>query len=308
MAKDLDTRLLRAFILTAREGNLSRAAERMLISQQGLSRQIQRLESLTGNQLFVRSGAGMALSEAGERLLPDAEAVVLATTGLFTNLGAVATPIRLAEIRDRHMMQDVWERHRLRYPGVTATFRDLTGGQQIAALRDGVLDVAMTWPPEPDGTLQYRPFRFDRVVVLHSGPPRTFDLAKDELGFAPVSAESRGWEMFCAQLERVAGRKLVRLPYDMTMPEAVANAQARGEALPMLALTGMLDCQAAARFQCSKLTGRQPYYPWHLAWRSGERNRQILEFVTSCLESAAALGWMDVLADPSNVWIPSSGS
>jgi DNA-binding transcriptional LysR family regulator len=69
VAKDLDTRLLRAFILTAREGNLSRAAERMLISQQGLSRQIQRLESLTGNQLFVRSGAGMALSEAGERLL-----------------------------------------------------------------------------------------------------------------------------------------------------------------------------------------------------------------------------------------------
>lgn len=304
MNADVDTRLLRAFLLTAKEGNLSRAAEIMMISQQGLSRQIQRLESLTGCELFVRSGAGMALSEAGQRALPDAEAVVGATSLLFANLGRVDAPIRLAEIRGRHMMQDVWEMHRVRHPGLTATFRDLTGGQQLAALRERELDVAMTWPPETDGALEYRPLRLDRLVVLHTGTQETFDLATDDLGFAPVAAQSRGWETFCAMLEDVLGRKFARLPYDMTMLDAIANAQDRGEVPPMLALCGQLDNPAAARFHCSDLVGLQPYYPWHLAWRSGERDRRVLQFVDSCLENAAGHGWLDVLADPDDVWIP----
>ena len=303
MDEDLDTRLLRAFVTTVHERSLSRAAARLLISQQGLSRQIQRLETLTGSHLFVRSGTGMSLSEAGERLLPDAEAVLNATALLFTNVGG-RSGVLLAEIRGRHMMQDLWEMYRVRRPDITATFRDLTGGQQLAALRRGDLDVAMTWPPEDDDILAYQVLRFDRVIVLDAGAPRTFNLATDDLAFAPVAVESRGWEEFCARLEKHLGRRFARLPYDMTMLDAVARAQLRGEAQPMIALQGVLDNPAATRFQCSYLEGLQPYYPWHLAWRLGERNRRVLEFVNASIENAATKGWLDVLADPETVWIP----
>src|SRR5438034_4904489 len=55
---DVDTRLLRSFAAVAAEGSLSRAAERLFVSQPALTKQIKQLESQLGVQLFTRSRAG----------------------------------------------------------------------------------------------------------------------------------------------------------------------------------------------------------------------------------------------------------
>ncbi len=65
---DVDTRLLRYFLAVAEEGSLTRAAERMFVSQPALTKQIRQLERLLGLQLFTRSRAGMALTEPGRAL------------------------------------------------------------------------------------------------------------------------------------------------------------------------------------------------------------------------------------------------
>ncbi|MFE5480957.1 LysR family transcriptional regulator [Streptomyces sp. NPDC056527] len=65
---DVDTRLLRYFDAVAQEGNLTRAAERLFVSQPALTKQIRQLELLLGVQLFTRSRAGMALTEPGRAL------------------------------------------------------------------------------------------------------------------------------------------------------------------------------------------------------------------------------------------------
>src|SRR5258708_4315020 len=65
---DVDTRLLRYFAAVAAEGNLSRAAEGLFVSQPALSKQIKQLESQLGVQLFTRSRAGMTLTAAGQAL------------------------------------------------------------------------------------------------------------------------------------------------------------------------------------------------------------------------------------------------
>ena len=65
---DLDTRLLRYFAAVAAEGSLSRAAERLFVSQPALTKQIKQLEGQLGVQLFTRSRAGMTLTAAGQAL------------------------------------------------------------------------------------------------------------------------------------------------------------------------------------------------------------------------------------------------
>src|SRR5688500_6490351 len=62
---DVDTRLLRYFAVVAEEGNLTRAAERLFVSQPALTKQVKHLENLLGVRLFTRSRAGMALTEPG---------------------------------------------------------------------------------------------------------------------------------------------------------------------------------------------------------------------------------------------------
>ena len=68
----MDVRQLKFFIAVAEELNLTRAAERLKISQPPLTRHIQLLEESLGVQLFLRSPKGMELTDAGAILLKDA--------------------------------------------------------------------------------------------------------------------------------------------------------------------------------------------------------------------------------------------
>lgn len=65
---DVDTRLLRYFAAVAEEGNLTRAAARLYVSQPALTKQVRQLEDRLGVRLFTRSRTGMALTEPGAAL------------------------------------------------------------------------------------------------------------------------------------------------------------------------------------------------------------------------------------------------
>src|SRR3954469_13350669 len=83
MTVDLDTRLLRAFVAVAEELSFTRAAKRLFIAQQALSSQVQQLEARLGVKLFERTTRRVALTAAGERLLPAArEALAALDAGL----------------------------------------------------------------------------------------------------------------------------------------------------------------------------------------------------------------------------------
>lgn len=81
---DVDARLLRYFLAVAQELNFNRAAERLHMSQPSLSVAIRKLEDHCGFALFDRNVHGVALTDAGQRLVPVAR-------DLIERIGAVGT-------------------------------------------------------------------------------------------------------------------------------------------------------------------------------------------------------------------------
>ncbi|HEX2293553.1 MAG TPA: LysR family transcriptional regulator [Gaiellaceae bacterium] len=71
---------LQAFVEVAQRGTVSRAAEALFVTQPSLTARIKGLEQELGATLFLRSGRGMRLSDAGRAFLPYAERSIGAAT------------------------------------------------------------------------------------------------------------------------------------------------------------------------------------------------------------------------------------
>ena len=63
---NIDFELYRIFYVVAKNGNITRASEELLISQPAISKSIKNLEEQLGGQLFVRSKRGVVLTEEGK--------------------------------------------------------------------------------------------------------------------------------------------------------------------------------------------------------------------------------------------------
>ncbi len=72
---DLSYAHLRYFWMVAREGNLTRAARRLRVTQSAVSVQLKKLEESLGRQLFERKGRGLELTDAGRVALDYAESI-----------------------------------------------------------------------------------------------------------------------------------------------------------------------------------------------------------------------------------------
>ena len=72
----MEIRVLRYFLETAREGNITRAAERLHVTQPTMSRQLKDLEEELGKKLFIRTNYTLRLTEAGQLLRRRAEDIL----------------------------------------------------------------------------------------------------------------------------------------------------------------------------------------------------------------------------------------
>ena len=90
----MDLTLLRAFATVAREGNLTRAAAQLHLTQPAVSLQIKHLQETLGVTLFTRTSRGLALTRDGQTLLPHAERALAAAADVQRAAAALRHEVR----------------------------------------------------------------------------------------------------------------------------------------------------------------------------------------------------------------------
>lgn len=156
MAEPPDLRGLRAFVVVAGEGSITRAAARLHITQQSLSVQMRSIETHFGAALLVRSSRGVTLTAVGEVLLREAvpllgsaeramDAVTRSALGQELDL-RVGFLSSLAN----EVMPPVVSLFAESNPGIELHTADLGIADLVAGVRGGTLDAAVTRPPLVD--------------------------------------------------------------------------------------------------------------------------------------------------------------
>ena len=115
---------LESFLEVARRGNVSRAAEALFLTQPAITARLKSLESDLGVELFVRTGRGMKLSDAGRAFLPYAERTIatvdegrqLVTNLRQGNVGALL--IAAAPAVSTYVLPRILRAFRATYPNV----------------------------------------------------------------------------------------------------------------------------------------------------------------------------------------------
>lgn len=281
MQQQPELRLVRYWVAVAEEANVTRAAERLHISQPALSAAIKQLEGQLGVTLLDRGGgrgvtvtpAGAVLLERGRELLALADAVthevrardVAAVGRLRIGMSPTARyelgPALLAACADRA-------------PGVMLYPREDTTGALLRDVRAGGLDLAVLFCAPPAEGVATRVLRDDPAVVhLRDDHPLAgrSSVALEELAgetfLVAESAESGGFTARVLELCRSRGfePRTRPDPYPDLGLQAVREGlgvvvYVRGAFPPDLPGSAFVPVEPAAAF------------PFTLAWREGTRS------------------------------------
>lgn len=170
---------LRYFLAVVDEGTFTAAAEAVRISQSGVSTQVQKLERELGVGLIDRSARRVALTPAGERLLPYARAAIAAVedvTGAANDIrGLVTGSLRVATVTGLtwpplfDALGAIYSQH----PGIDLRLHEGNSDQLIAEVRDGAADVAVAaWSgPAPEGVQTALVVDDPLVAIVSQGHP-----------------------------------------------------------------------------------------------------------------------------------------
>jgi LysR family transcriptional regulator, benzoate and cis,cis-muconate-responsive activator of ben and cat genes len=174
----LELRQLRYFVAVARERNFTRAAEALRIAQPPLSRQIQQLEDELGVTLIERGSRPVRLTDGGRLLYEQAVQVLerveetKAIARRLQDAGRLRFSFGFVPSTLYGYLPEVIRRYRGARPGVELTLLELTTLEQIAALKEGRIDVGFGRIPFDDPLVERRVLRNEKLIAaLPSGHP-----------------------------------------------------------------------------------------------------------------------------------------
>ncbi|WP_425037991.1 LysR family transcriptional regulator [Primorskyibacter sp. S187A] len=169
---------LRYFWAVAHEGNLTRTAERLNLSQSAVSTQIKQLEAYLGHALFERRGRQLVLTEAGRIALDHADAIFSTGQELLSTLqdkGRTRQAIRIGSLATlSRNFQMEFLRPILGRQDVEIVMRSGTSADLLTALQSLNLDVVLiNQPPARDAVTAFVSHRlFEQPVSLVGTPER----------------------------------------------------------------------------------------------------------------------------------------
>lgn len=153
----MELRHLRYFVMAAEEGNISRASDRLNVSQPAVSRQIKDLEEELGVQLFAREPNGLRLTDAGTSALAHAREILRQSNAMVDSMAVLASRNKGRSIKVGFLPTAL--------PGLLTTalrnfnrqdldycvqIFEMSPTRQEEALRNGEIDLALIGEPCPE--------------------------------------------------------------------------------------------------------------------------------------------------------------
>ncbi|MGW7413027.1 LysR family transcriptional regulator [Streptomyces sp. NPDC054863] len=311
MPRDFDPRLLRAFVATAEELHFTRAAMRLYVAQQALSRDIRRLEAELGAELFVRTTRHVGLTAEGARLLPYARQVLTAHEEFATAASVRDQRPLLVDVGDRAATgHEVLEEARRAHPDLEFVARfhsGLTGAAQ--EIVDGRLDAAFGrfagLAPAVAARLSHLPARYEHMAVLL--PEDHALCAYDRIPLKALSGRTlyagagnpatAEWTDLATRLFSEHGIGLAEPFPEIEGPEEFMRI-VRKRGWWVLASTEFIDVPGMAlRLLCDPV----PLSPLSLVWRAGLSHPALAALTATTRRLARENHWLEL---PPDAWLP----
>lgn len=165
----MELRQLEYLVAVSEEANFTRAAERVNISQSGISAQIRALEREVGAQLVDRSTRVARLTVAGKAAVDHARAALESAAALQRSVDEVNSLVRgridlgMVTACTVTPLFDALAEFHLNHPGVDISLAEGNSDDLIARVRSGALDIALV------GTAGSTPPGIDSMVIVREG-------------------------------------------------------------------------------------------------------------------------------------------
>jgi len=267
----LDGHALQLLVAVAETGSVTRAAERLALTQSAVSHGLDRLRRITGDALFVRSGRGIvATAQAGvlvqraRRLLDELQAFSQAAGFEPARLAGTVT-VAANDLQRDLLLPAWWRRVHVRAPGLVLRVIP-SGAPQPALLRDGGCELVITpRPPDASDLVQRRLFE-DRYAVFYDAAARPPPASRaDYLAAEHVSVryeDGRVLDIDSVLADRGVARRIVATVPGFAGLAALIQGGPWLATLPSRVGTGVLRGLAQAPVPLP--TPRMPMYlVWH---------------------------------------------
>lgn len=163
---------LRHFLLVAEQANFTRAAELASLSQSALSRSIARLEDELGRPLFERRVRQLALTDAGQLLLPRARQIISLADDAKDELIDDGTTgrLRIAAIPTiaPYYLPERLKEFQQSYPQARLIVQEETTERLLKKVIDGEIDVAVAALPIEQRYLKIEPLFEEELLLVMS--------------------------------------------------------------------------------------------------------------------------------------------
>ena len=271
MSMDIEVRHLRLVSAVADLGSLTRAGDRLHLTQSALSHQLRDIESRLGAALFLRVGKRLVLTPAGEWLFATARDVLDRldrTEQDIHQMGkARAGMLRLTTecYTCYHWLPPLLVRYRKRFPQVEVRIDVGATGRPLEMLLAGKLDLAIMSTPVRDRRLVSRPVFDDELVVVaarnHRFAKQTHvrlsDLRDETLYVYPPKEESRVLQVVLVPSGHVPARV-----EEVMLTESIAELVKVGLGVSVLARWAVQPLVDAGSIVIRPLTARGLRRQW----------------------------------------------